>query len=580
MLTQLKVSDFALIENIEVQFHRGLNVLTGETGAGKTVLIGAIGLLLGDRADSTMVRHGAKEASFNAVFDLEGSPAAGELVRAGFLSEGESELSLGRTVTADGKSRCDINGRLCPVSALSEIGDILIEVHGQNTHQALLRVGTHLEYLDRFAGSSHLEKLGAYRERYSRLRSLLDEKRELAGGGLDLEREADIIGHEIEAIDEASPEAGELEALEAEAGRLRHSRELWELAMSVEAALSGGERSRAAVMELLTGAAADVRKMAARDTSLEETAGRLESLAYDVEDIVAVVARYAGSLDTDPAALQDTEARLSLLRELCRRFGGTLDEVLDYREKAAARLADIEGVRGRLEAVDGEISAEKKAATGLARELSAGREKAAGALEKAVTKQLKQLELGGARFKVSVGEREAGGGDPDTGHLGQSGTSEVEFLFTSEASQPVRPLRRIASGGEMSRVMLALKIVLAGADRLPVLVFDEVDAGIGGETAWTVGEKLFQLTGHHQVFCVTHIPQIATFADWQYRVFKSGEGAGTRTFVELLEEKRRVDEVCRMLGDSSGRKVTREHASDLIRRAGEAKSRVPQRRGD
>lgn len=571
MLTYLKVSDFALIENVEIEFRAGLNVLTGETGAGKTVLIGAIGLLLGDRADSTMVRHGAQAASFSAIFDLPDAAAA-ELGCAGFLTEGEKELSLGRTISNDGKSRCDVNGRLCTVSALSEIGSVLIEVHGQNTHQALLKVGTHLEYLDRFAGHVHLEKLAAYRERYSRLRALLEEKQRLESGGRDIERDAELLKHELEEIESARPRPGELEELEAEAGKLRHSRELWELAANVELTLSGDERSARAVRELLVEASNDMRKMALHDVTLEKAAERLEALALDAEDMATEVSRYRGSLDTDPAALQETESRLSLLRDLCRRFGGSIDDVLAYSEEAARRLEEIENSRDRLAAVDSDIEAERASAEGLARELDAARQKAAGALEKAVSRQLEQLELSAARFKVSVGERHQVGEIGGTGRLGPAGSSEVEFLFTPEASQPVRPLKRIASGGEMSRVMLALKIVLADADRLPVLVFDEVDAGIGGETAWKVGEKLSLLTRYHQVFCVTHIPQIASFADWQYRVFKSGSGAGTRTSMEALSEKGRLDEVCRMLGDSSGRKVTREHASELIRRAKESKS--------
>lgn len=575
MLTYLKVSDFALIENIEVEFHSGLNVLTGETGAGKTVLIGAIGLLLGDRADALLVRHGADAAAFSAVFDVSALPSVTrELERSGYLEDGEGELLLGRTVTKQGKSRCTVNGRLCPVSVLSEIGDLLVEVHGQNTHQSLLKAATHLGYLDRFAGAPHLETLARYREHYARLRALVAEKLEVRGEGRDLGREAELLSHEIESIDASELRPGEVEELEAEAKRMRHAKELWELGTGVEEVLAGGERSSFNVRELLARAAGGLRKMASHDETLAETAKRLESLAYETEDVAAELARYRESLDTEPARLEELESRLSLLRDMCRKYGGTLEDVLEYRPKAAAKLAAIEEMDRRSSIIDSEIEVERSEVEKLAGELAAARKGAAGSLEKAVAGELNQLELAGARFKVGMSEREPGESGRETGHCGPFGSTEVEFLFTSEPTGPVLPLRRIASGGEMSRVMLALKIVLAGADRLPVLVFDEVDAGIGGETAGKVGEKLFQLTRYHQVFCVTHIPQIATFADWQYLVFKGKGAHGARTGIELLRDESRVEEMCRMLGDSSGRKVTKEHARDILERAKKAKPRL------
>ncbi len=568
MLTFLQVSDFALIDNVDVEFHPGLNVLTGETGAGKTVLVGAIGLLLGDRADSMQVRHGAESAGFSAVFDLSGLPGvAGRLALLGYLDEGETEVMLGRTVSREGKSRCTVNGRLCPVSALSEIGDLLVEVHGQNTHQALLKAGTHFEYLDRFAGQEHLESLRTYRQHYSRLKALLAEKQEAGGGDRDLDREAELLSHEVEAIDDADARQGEIERLDSEARRMRHSRELWELATRVEEALAGDERSTFNARELLNQASNDLRSMVSHDGGLQDTSERLESLLYETDDLAVEVARYREALDTDPALLEEVESRLSLLRDLCRRYGGNLASVAEYRNEAAEKLGRLDELKRRAAVIDSEISAELAAVEEHAAGLSASRSRAAGDLEKAVSVELSQLELSGAVFDVKVVARDGSPGEGDTGRYGPGGSDDVEFLFSAQGSEPPRPLRRIASGGEMSRVMLALKIVLAEADRLPVLVFDEVDAGIGGETAGKVGEKLRLLTRYHQVFCVTHIPQIATYADWQYRVYKSEKGDGARTGIELLDGDARVDEMCRMLGDSSGRKVTREHARDILERA-------------
>ena len=575
MLTYLKVSDYALIEDIEVDFHEGLNVLTGETGAGKTVLIGAIGLLLGDRADSSMVRHGAGAASFSAAFDLgKAREAVRRLCGSEYLDEGERELILSRTVTREGKSRCSINGRLCPVSALADTGEKLLEVHGQNDHQALLSSGTHIEYLDRFAGEGHLENLNEYSRHYVKLTSLLSEERDSGGGSRELDREAELLEHEIAAIDAIDPGRGEIEALENQARKMRNSADLLELAGRIEVGLRGDGGNSPSVTELMAGAASDLRSMAAHDGSLDGNCERVESLLLEIEDVAADVNAYRQSIDADPVATAGVEARLSTLREMCRRYGGTLDAVLEHREKAEARLGIIKKKKERLGSIGSEIKRELAAVSTLAGKLSARRRDAASALEEEIAVEMAGLELEGACFEVSVTEDAARSAGDETKRYGPAGTDRVEFLFSPDKSNPARPLRRIASGGEMSRVMLALKIVLAAADSLPVLVFDEVDAGIGGETASRVGEKLYQLTAYHQVFCVTHIPKVSTYADWQYRVYKEARDGGAGTAIELLDGEGRVVELCRMLGDASGREVTRQHARDILDRAQEARSRL------
>lgn len=569
MLSYLKVSDLALVEGVEVEFHPGLNVMTGETGAGKTVLVGAIGLLLGDRADGTDVRTGADEALLEASFDLAGEPAArAALTELGYIEEDEEELVLSRRLPRGGKGRSTINGRLCPVSALAAVGDALLEVHGQNSHQALLKQSTHTGYLDRFAGTAHLDTLQQYRLAYATLRSLEAERAAAAGQGAGegLARESELLAHEIEQIDGAAPVPGEIVSLEETAVRLRHSTELWELASRVEAVFLGDERAAFTAGDMLAQASADLSAMAARDTSLTELSSRLDAVGIEAGDIAADVSAYKESLPTDPGQLEQIESRLSLLRELCRKFGGTLAAVADYRDEAAARLERIETLAERARVISSEIEQAEEQATRLAGELSAGRREAAKSLTGAMKTQMKALELAGADFGVEINSRDGDG-------VGPTGLDEVEFLFSPAASEPPRPLRKIASGGEMSRVMLALKIVLADADRLPVLVFDEVDAGIGGETASVIGERLFDLTRYHQVFCVTHLPQIASFADWQYGVAKDEEAGVARTSVRLLDEKARVAEMCRMLGDSSGRKVTADHAADILKRAASLKKR-------
>jgi DNA repair protein RecN (Recombination protein N) len=440
-------------------------------------------------------------------------------------------------------------------------------VHGQNPHQALLKQSSHIGYLERYAGAEHLENLAAYRESYSKLSSL-ESEREMAGiqGREASQREQELLRHEIAEIQNAAPGEGEMEEIEALASRFRHSAELWELATRVEGILSAGERSAITVRDLLAQAEGDMDRMASRDSTLESLSARFESLLLEVEDVVGEVERYRGALDTDPGRLAQVEERLGQLRELSRKYGGSIDAANDYLDRASRRLDEIENFEERTRIIVSEIEAQMAEVSRIGALVSKGRKGAAGSLEDAVKVQMAGLGLPDAGFAVEVSERSLDGrGRGGMGAIGPNGADEVEFFFSPDSRGPMMQLRKIASGGEMSRVMLAMKIVLAEADRLPVLIFDEVDAGIGGETAATIGEKLCELTRYHQVFCVTHLPQIASYADCQYSVSKETGDGGTRTSISLLDDDERVSEICRMLGDSTGRKATAGHAKDILR---------------
>jgi DNA repair protein RecN (Recombination protein N) len=556
LLSYLRVRDLALIEDVEVEFGPGFNALTGETGAGKTVLVGAIGLLLGGRADSTWIRHGTRAAELSCSFDIASLPhVARQLAEAGYTEDGESELVLTRVIQPGGKNRCSLNGRLCPVSTLSSVGERMLDVHGQNEHQALIKPATHVGYLDRFAGGAHQQMLTAYSAVYGELKQA-EEERGSVPSGPDAEREAALLEAELAEVERLSPEPGEIEVLEANALKLRAARDLVTRADAARNLLSGGE-SRPGAREMLLEASANFSAMSESDPAVEELARRTESISIEAEDIAAAANAYLKELDEGQGTLEEVESRLSDLRALARRFS-SIEEALERARAAATRLDELRSAVQRAGDLDRKIAALKDDLVERAVELTASREQAAGRLEVEVARQLEDLELTGA-FEVDVGRRR---GEP-----GPGGFDEVQFMF-SPSSEPARPLARIASGGEMSRIMLALKIVLAAADEIPVLVFDEVDAGIGGETAGKVGEKLLALTAHHQVLAVTHLPQIASYSDVQYRVYKGELNGSQRTFIEKLDPEARVDEICRMLGDSTGRKATTAHARDLLKRAG------------
>lgn len=574
MLTYLSVSDFALIESAQVEFERGFNVFTGETGSGKTVFLGAINVLLGDRAEILKVRAGADAAKLAAVFDLAGNPELVEWLReADLMGDDETELVINRTIRNDGRSRAMINGVVSPVATLARVGERLVEVHGQNTHQALLRSSTHMEYLDRFAGAAHLAELTEYENLYRAFRSLLDERDQLTGNGEDLSDEEERLSAELERIDALSIIPGELEELEQKEKRMRHFRELMEGSARIEEGLGADDTGRGA-LDIIQSLLGEARSMASRDEGLGPLLERLESLFIDGQDILSEFVEYRQSLDIEPDQLNETVERIGAIRELCRVHGGTLGHLFEKRKEFATRLDEITRLTERANIIDVEIEERFVQLTNAAERLTSNRREAAARFAEAVNLQFGELELSTSGFEVLVAQfPEAATPEEAFSRPGPTGQDTVEFLFSPQLKLKPLPLKKIASGGEISRVMLAIKVVLAGVDRLPVLIFDEADSGIGGETAASLGRKLAGLSGYHQVFCITHLPQVAAYADSQYRVEKRAVEGAEKTVISALDEENRIDEICRMLGDSSGRTVTRAHALDIIGRARNHKER-------
>jgi DNA repair protein RecN (Recombination protein N) len=555
VLLELRVENLLLIERAELRLGPGLNVLTGETGAGKTVLAHALDLLLGGRARPAIVRPGAAEAYVEGVFELSDDLRA--VVGDDRLAPDAEELVIARRVSSEGRTRAYLGGRAATVADLQEVGASLIAFYGQHEHRKLMLASAQLEILDGFCGPGHLARRAGMGEAWARVRGLeasLDELRERAGAR---ERELDLLEYELGEIDAAAPdEAEELELL-AIRERLRHLEALRGAALgAAEAAAPEADLDGGGVSALLAAGGAALDGVAGVDVGLDVLAERWRALAIEADDLAADLRRYAEGLEAEPGALDRAEERLTVLERLKRKHGGTIAAVLAHAEQCRARRDELAGAEVALERATAELDAASAELRSLAGELSAARAKAAPRLAAEVRSRLADLAMAGATFEIALEPREPG----------PSGADSVEFLIAPNAGVPAGPLREIASGGELSRVMLAL-MGAANASGAAALVFDEVDAGIGGHTARAVGAQLRALAAGRQVVCITHLPQIASLAERHFSIAKDPAAEPALTTVTALEGGAVVAELVRMLGADADDVAARRHARELLKAA-------------
>ncbi|GAC1363659.1 MAG: DNA repair protein RecN [Actinomycetota bacterium] len=554
MLIELDIVNLAVIDHVRLGFGPGLNVLTGETGAGKSIVMDALGLLVGGRADAGMIRSGATGATVEGFFDLAplaGGPALATLNEAGLVSAEDDVLIVSRELAASGRNVCRVNGRAVPLRILQEVGEHLVDIHGQGASVSLLRVAEHVELLDRWAGLTELRRQSVTLR--NRLRRLRRELADLRGDERELARRADLLRHQIEEIGLARLQPGEEEELRHAQRLNANAEQILHLAGAAYQALSGGADEGTSARDLLGVACQVLAELERIDPAVCGFSGPASQISLQLEELAGGLRAYRDSVEYDPARLAEIEDRLGLIFALKRKYGASLAEVLAFAEGAATELAALDGrdrAIGGLEAQEVALLRELGAVTG---ELSAGRRRAADSLERRVEEQLATLAMSG-RFAVHLGEDAEGpGGEP------------VEFLLSLNPGEPPRPLVKIASGGETSRVMLAIKAALAGSDPHPILVFDEIDSGIGGRVGDVVGRKLWELGRHSQVLAVTHLPQIAAQGDVHLQVAKLVEGGRTVTRVASLSGEARVNELSDMFG--SERQAGRLQAAALLARA-------------
>ncbi|NUL05448.1 DNA repair protein RecN [Streptomyces lunaelactis] len=568
----MRIRSLGVIDDAVVELSPGFTAVTGETGAGKTMVVTSLGLLLGGRADPTLVRIGAKSAVVEGRISVSaGAPAAVRAEEAGAELE-DGTLLISRTVSAEGRSRAHLGGRSVPVGVLAELADELVAVHGQTDQQGLLRPARQRAALDRYAGGAVTGPHAKYAAAYRRLRAVSVELEELTTRARARAQEADLLRFGLNEIARVEPRAGEDVELAAEAERLGHAEALASAASVAHGALAGNPEDPEGVdaATLVAGAGRALDAVRSHDPVLAALADRMGEISILLGDVAGELAGYADNLDADPLRLAAVEERRAALTVLTRKYGEDVAAVLAWAEEGADRLTELDGDDDRI----GELAAERDALrgelSGLAQALTDARTEAAARFADAVTQELSSLAMPHARVSFDVRQTEAveaASGVEVGGRsvaYGPSGVDEVELLLAPHPGAPPRPIAKGASGGELSRVMLAVEVVFAGTDPVPTYLFDEVDAGVGGKAAVEIGRRLAKLAKSAQVVVVTHLPQVAAFADRQLLVEKTNDGTVTRSGVTVLEGEDRVRELSRMLAGQEDSQTARAHAEELL----------------
>ena len=576
MLAELRIENFAIIDQLEIAFRPGFITFTGETGAGKSIIIDAVELLLGGRAENSMVRTGADRAIVEATFKIpdHNRTLIQSILEREELFDSADYFSVGREIRSEGRSVARLNGRNVNAGLLKEIGELLVDVHGQSEHLSLLRVREHVNLLDRFAGNEEL--LSAYSQTYRRLTTLQKELNQLKQAESEAARQIDLLDYQINEIEAARLDPGEEEELRAERTRLANAETLASTAQRALVNLDEGTPESPAVTDLMGEALDAIEDLSRIDSSQNELAENLRGAFSNLTDIAGEIRSYIEQIEFNPKLLDQVEDRFDLISNLKRKYGDSIPEVLDYLSKAKAEKESITHAGERIAELQAQEIELFKELGQRALSLSENRRNAAEKLETAIERELDELNMSGARFKVDLRSKEdpAGLHTSDGRRLAYdaTGIDQLEFLIEPNPGEGLKPLVRIASGGETSRLMLALKNVLARADKVPTLIFDEIDQGIGGRVGTVVGHKLWLLSRHHQVLCVTHLPQLAAFGEQHIQVSKRIQDGRTTTQVVDLGHEDRLNELADMLGETSD--STMHSARDMLKTASDLTERV------
>lgn len=552
MLRTLSVRNFAIIDRLDLEFGSGFNVLTGETGAGKSIIMDALNLMLGGRADANMVRNGAERATIDAVFDVSHSPELKSLVaELGFDLE-DDQLFISREIAASGKSTCRLGGRPTGVSQLKTIGEWLVDLHGQHEHQSLLAVARHLDMLDEWGGKAVEALRAEVASAYQKVQGLRREKEELERDARERSHLLDLYQFQVKEIGDARLTAGEDDDLQIEHSRVANAQRLAEAAQAAAGILSGEERG--GVLSSLNMAVRMLEEGARLDATLNPMLETLRSASYELTEAERDLTHYQDEIEFDPERLEQIEERMETLRTLKRKYGDSIEEILAYEVETAAKVATLSNSEERGAQLDTEIGKADKLLRERCARLSTARTKAAKEFQNITLSELRDLALEKARFEVQITQ-----GEPTA-----KGTDRVEFLIATNPGEPLRPLAKVASGGEISRVMLAVKAALARQEALPTMVFDEIDVGVGGRTANAIADKMATLAKSAQILCITHLAQIASRGRHHYYIEKQVKANRTVVTVVPLSPDERVSEIARMIGGSSLSETVLQHAREML----------------
>jgi len=559
MLHELSIRNLAVIEEANVQFHKGFHVLTGETGAGKSIMIDALSLVVGGRGSSDMVRYGCDRTEVEALFDLPTDhPVWQRLSALGIQHDSSEMLIVRRELTASGKSSSRVNGQLVTITMLREIGESLVNIHGQHEHQSLLKSEQHLEWLDMYGGAELLSVKRQYQEQYERLLLVRSQLHELDNTSRHNVHMQDLYAFQVEEITAAKLKPGEDEELLEQRKMLMYAEKRSSSVNEAYGLLNDGQG-----LDAISRAISRLTDIVSYDeTALSPMLEQLQSAFYTAEDVMYQLRSYRDGIESDPQQLQYVEDRLDLIRSLKRKYGETIEEIQTYLEKITEerdKLENREELLEQLKAQEAEIYAD---AYQVAQKLSALRQEAGQQLSGEIKEHLKQLQMGAANFEVNL--QTLPKDETSYVRLSATGIDHAVFMMSTNPGEPLKPLHKVASGGEMSRIMLALKTIFAAIDQIPVLVFDEVDTGVSGRAAQAIAEKLSKLARDCQVFSITHLPQVACMADHHYEIRKQFVGERTYTSVVELTDELRINELARMLGGVEITEKTKHHAQEML----------------
>jgi len=569
LLKEIKVENIALIDKAHIKFSPGLTILSGETGAGKTLIVEALKLLVGEKADKDLIRSGKKNAYVEGYIELNNrAKLLKNLKKLKYVDEECEYLILGRKLYRAGKNLCYLNGRSTTLKTLKKIGNLLIDLHGQHEHQSLFNVSNHLELLDNF-GKEEIVNLRKSYERLFLERKILIQKY-LKLESTERERLIDRLEFEKKEIERAELKIDEENKLKAEREVLRNYENIYSLSKNIYSLLESEENEEEGIIQKIAQLLSSADKLSSIDARLETQSQELKSIYYSLSDISSVIRKYINDITYDPKRLKQIENRLALIFNLKRKYGNTTEEVLKYLSSIKNRLIDLKNYEKNIENIKKDLSVHDNTLSVIASKLSKKREEIAKKLSITISRELEELELKNCKFEVSlkrVKDKEGIFVDGDFVKPLINGVDKVEFLISPNPGEPLMPLAKIASGGEISRIMLAIKICLDEADEIPILVFDEIDVGIGGTAAPSVAAKLLKLSMLHQIFCITHLAPIGSMADTHLLIEKKLRKNRTITKVKKIKNEERIEEINRMLVGEKSTKISFNHAKEILEKA-------------